>query len=53
MDENEYIEYVRRVLQKLYKARLFTKISKYNFYTRKIDYLGFVIILEGVEIEDL
>ena len=48
--EEAYIGYVKKVLQRLYKAKLYLKLSKYEFYTQQIEYLEYIVCLEGVKI---
>ena len=50
-DKKSYVRYVREVLKRLYKQSLYTKVLKYAFYTTKIDFLGFIITIEGVIID--
>ena len=48
----EHKDHVRTVLKKLQKARLVVNPRKCNFYTQKVNFLGFVISLGKIEIEE-
>ncbi len=50
-DEKSHVRYIREVLKRLREWSLYTKVSKYTFYTTKIDFLGFIITTEGVIID--
>jgi hypothetical protein len=41
----EYKEHVKWVLKKLYKENMLVIVEKYKFYTRKTDFVGFIIEL--------
>jgi predicted transcriptional regulator len=42
----EYKEYIKWVLKKLYKKNMLVAVKKYKFYTRKTDFIGFIIKLK-------
>jgi hypothetical protein len=44
-DKERYIMYIEQVLEILAKKGFYLKLSKYNFYVRKIIFLGYVITL--------
>ena len=44
--EEEYKEYMEWVLSRLYKENILVVIEKYKFYTKKTDFVGFIIKLE-------
>ena len=44
--EQEYKEYIKWVLKRLYKKDMPVIIKKYKFYTRKTDFVGFIIKLK-------
>jgi predicted transcriptional regulator len=44
--EEEHKEYIKWVLRKLYKKNMLVAIKKYKFYTRKTDFIGFIIKLK-------
>ena len=46
----EYIGYIQKVLDKLLGAGLFLDINKYNFYIKKIKYLGLIIAINRLKI---
>ena len=41
--EEEYKEYVKQVLKKLYKENILVAIEKCEFYTKKTDFIRFII----------
>ena len=43
--EKEYKEYIKWVLKRLYKENILVIIKKYEFYTRKTNFVGFIIKL--------
>jgi hypothetical protein len=47
----EHIEHVKEVLRRLRKARLFIKLLKCEWHTRRTEYLGYIISPEGVSID--
>jgi hypothetical protein len=42
----EHKEYIKWVLRKLYKKNILVVIKKCKFYTRKTDFIGFIIKLK-------
>ena len=44
--EEEYKEYIKQVLGRLYKENMLVVIKKYKFYTKKTDFIGFIIKLK-------
>ena len=44
--KEEYKEYIKQVLSKLYKENILVVIKKYKFYTKKTNFIGFIIKLE-------
>jgi hypothetical protein len=42
----EHKEYIKWVLRKLYKENIPVVIKKYEFYTKKTDFIGFIIKLK-------
>ncbi len=44
--EKEYKEYVKWVLKRLYNKNILIIIKKYKFYTKKTDFIGFIIELK-------
>ena len=49
--EEEYIYHIQEVLKQFQKFQLYIKVSKCEWYTTHVGYLGFVITLNGIEIE--
>jgi predicted transcriptional regulator len=43
--EKEYKEYIKWVLKKLYKKNMLVIVKKCKFYTKKTDFVGFIIKL--------
>ncbi len=41
--EREYKEHIKWVLERLYKENILIIIKKYEFYIKKIDFIGFII----------
>ena len=44
-NKEEYKEYIKQVLSRLYKENILVVIKKYKFYTKKTDFIGFIIKL--------
>jgi hypothetical protein len=44
-----YKNYMRQVLKRLYKHKLYTKLFKYKFCVKQVKYLRFIIIAEKVK----
>ena len=49
-NEQEYKEYIKQVLKKLYKKDIPIIIKKCKFYTKKTDFIGFIIKLKQINI---
>jgi hypothetical protein len=47
----EYKEYIKWVLKKLYKKNILVVIKKCEFYTKKTDFVGFIIKLKQISID--
>jgi hypothetical protein len=47
----EHKEYIKWVLRKLYKENILVIIKKYKFYTKKINFVGFIIKLKQISID--
>ena len=39
---------VKKVLKYLYKAGLYIKAEKYEFYSELVEYLGYILFLSGL-----
>jgi hypothetical protein len=50
-EEELYIIYIKQVLEILAKKEFYLKLSKYNFYTKEIVFLGYVIILGKIGLD--
>lgn len=50
-NETDHITHVKEVLQRLRDNNLYAKMSKCEFHTTKVDFLGYVITNEGVAME--
>jgi hypothetical protein len=49
--EEEHKEYIKWVLRKLYKENMPVIVKKYKFYTRKTDFIKFIIELRQISID--
>ena len=49
--EQEYKEYIKQVLKRLYKEDMPVIIKKYKFHTRKTNFVGFIIKLTQISID--
>ena len=49
--KKEYKEYIKWVLSRLYKKNILVTIKKYKFYTKKTDFIGFIIKLRQISID--
>jgi hypothetical protein len=43
--------YIKQVLKIFIKKKFCLKLSKYNFYTKKIMFLGYIIILRKIGLD--
>ena len=51
ISEEEYKEYVKWVLKRLQEEKMLVVIKKYKFFTRKIDFVRFIIKLGYISID--
>ena len=49
--EQKYKEYIKWVLKRLYKKNMSVVIKKYEFYTKKTNFIGFIIKLKQISID--
>ena len=49
--KKEYKEYIKWVLSRLYKENMPVTIKKYKFYTKKTNFIGFIIKLRQISID--
>ena len=49
--KKEYKEYIKWVLSKLYKENMPVIIKKYKFYTKKTNFIGFIIKLKQISMD--
>ena len=49
--EEEYKEYIKWVLSRLYKENIPVVIKKYKFHTKKTNFIGFIIKLKQISID--
>src|SRR6266702_2152030 len=49
--EEEYKEYIKWVLKRLYDENIPIAVEKYKFYTKKTDFIGFIIKLRQISID--
>jgi hypothetical protein len=47
-DQETHVHHVRQVLQRLREWGLYAKLSKCEFHTNKVEFLGFVVTPEGI-----
>jgi Reverse transcriptase (RNA-dependent DNA polymerase) len=50
-DKEQYNMHVKQVLETLAKKGFRLKLSKYNFYTKEIVFLGYIIILKKISLD--
>ena len=49
--EEEYAEHICIVLQKLRDHRLYAKFSKFEFWLKEVDFLGHILLKNGVAVD--
>ena len=49
--EKEYKEYIKWVLNRLYKENMPIAVEKYKFYTKKTNFIEFIIKLRQINID--
>ena len=49
--KKEYKEYIKWVLKRLYKENMPVVIKKYKFYTKKTDFVEFIIKLKQISMD--
>ena len=49
--KKEYKEYIEWVLNRLYKEKMLVAIKKYKFYTKKTNFVGFIIKLKQISMD--
>jgi ribosome-interacting GTPase 1 len=47
----EHKEHIKWVLKKLYKENIPVAVKKYKFYTKKTNFVGFIIKLKQISID--
>jgi ribosome-interacting GTPase 1 len=47
----EHKKHIKWVLRKLHKENILVVVKKYKFYTRKTDFMGFIIKLKQISID--
>ena len=50
-NKKEHKEYVEQALNKLYKENILVTVEKCKFYTKKTDFIGFIIKLKQISID--
>jgi hypothetical protein len=50
-EKEQYIIYIKQVLGALAEKGFCLKLSKYNFYTKEIIFLGYIIILGKIGLD--
>ena len=48
--KQEHKKYIKQVLKRLYKKNMLVIIEKYEFYTKKTNFIGFIIKLKQINI---
>jgi len=51
-DIMQHQSYVKEVLKRLRKVRLYAKVEKYEFYSNSVEYLGYILLLSCLTISD-
>jgi hypothetical protein len=51
-DESKYTEVITEVLQRLREFKLYANLKKYKFGITEVNFLGFIVGMEGVRIEE-
>ena len=49
--KKEYKKYIKWVLSRLYKENISIVIKKYEFHTKKTNFVGFIIRLKQISID--
>ena len=49
--KKEYKEYIKQILKRLYKKDIPVIIKKCEFYTKKTNFIGFIIKLKQISID--
>ena len=49
--KEEYKEHIKQVLNRLYKENILIAVKKYKFYTKKTNFIGFIIKLNYINID--
>jgi ribosome-interacting GTPase 1 len=47
----EHKKHIKWVLKKLYKENILVAVKKYKFYTKKTNFIGFIIKLRQISID--
>jgi hypothetical protein len=50
-DKKQHVMYIKQVLEVFAKKRFRLKLSKYNFYTKEIVFLGYIITLGKISLD--
>ena len=50
-NKEEYKEYIKQVLKRLYEENMPIIVKKYKFYTKKTDFIRFIIKLRQISID--
>jgi transposase InsO family protein len=50
--EEEHVKHVREVLNRLVEHKLYAKLSKCEFHTTRVAYLGFIVSTDGISMEE-
>ena len=49
--EEEHVKHVKRILTLLKEANLLAKLEKCEFHVDRVEFLGYIIIMEGISMD--
>ena len=50
-NEEEHAKHLRTVLETMRREKLYAKLSKCNFWTKSVSFLGHIVLGEGVAVD--
>ena len=50
-NKNEYVIHIKEILKRLHQFQLYTKLSKCNFMTNKVNFLSFVVSADSIKMK--
>ena len=51
IDEQEYEQHLKIVLQTLREKKLYAKLSKCDFWLKEVSFLGHIVFVEGIRVD--